>query len=199
MHSSTGSGAQRAIGNIVVKKGGTQQGQGRDERKQTTIGSGGAVREHLDAGHSSSTELYAIFEEVVKHGKHNAAGARRRVPSALNIDAWKKCLEKYSDGELIKYLEYGWPINFQRGAVLQSTMENHGSAAQYPCDVEHYICTELAHGALMGPFARPPVRPLHISPLMTKPKKNSKYRRVIMDLSWPAGGSVNEGVDGVNY
>ena len=34
---------------------------------------------------------------------------------------------------------------------------------------------------------------------MTKPKKDSQHRRVILDLSWPAGAAVNEGVDGDWY
>ena len=40
----------------------------------------------------------------------------------------------------------------------------------------------------MGPYRDPPIQGLHTSPLMTKPKKDSDNRRVIMDLSWPAGG-----------
>ena len=59
--------------------------------------------------------------------------------------------------------------------------------------------TELAHDALIGSFREPSIRPTHISPLMTLPKKNSEFRRVIMDLSWPAGESVNDGLDRETY
>ena len=198
-HSESVSGVLGQDGNFVATGVAAKQGQGSDSQKQDTGGSTGAVRAHLAAGRGTREELYDIFREVVKGGRYNAAGARRRVPSALNIEAWRKCLANYSDGELVDFLEFGWPVNFRRGMVLQSTLQNHASALQNARDIEHYICTELTHGALMGPFGGPPVRPTHVSPLMTRPKKNSKFRRVIMDLSWPAGESVNDGVDGDNY
>ena len=136
---------------------------------------------------------------MISSGVYNARGARRGVPSGLNIQAWEPYLADYSDSALVDYLQYGCPINFQSGAVLRSTLTNHASALQHPKDVQHYIRTELAHGALIGLFTEPPIRPTHISPLMTRPKKNSEFRRVIMDLSWPAGESVNNRVDGEMY
>ena len=45
----------------------------------------------------------------------------------------------------------------------------------------------------------PPVYYTHISPLMTWPKKGSEHRRVIMDLSWPIGASIKDGIDGKWY
>ena len=35
---------------------------------------------------------------------------------------------------------------------------------------------------------------MHISPLLVRDKQNSTARRTIMDLSWPKGASVNNGV-----
>ena len=35
----------------------------------------------------------------------------------------------------------------------------------------------------------------HSSPFMTRAKPNSDRRRVIIDLSWPLGASVNAGID----
>ena len=43
----------------------------------------------------------------------------------------------------------------------------------------------------MGPFKTPPISSLHCSPMLTRPKAGSTNRRVIMDLSWPHGKSVN--------
>ena len=44
-----------------------------------------------------------------------------------------------------------------------------------------------------GPFTEKPF-PLHVSPLMVQDKQNSDKKRTIMDLSWPKGLSVNDGV-----
>ena len=40
---------------------------------------------------------------------------------------------------------------------------------------------------------------LHTSPFMTGDKSSSDSRRVIIDLSWPLGSSVNSGVSSDKY
>ena len=45
----------------------------------------------------------------------------------------------------------------------------------------------------MGPFDSPPI-PFYILPFMTRPKADLDVRRTIIDLSWPKGHSVNDGV-----
>ncbi|CAC5393773.1 unnamed protein product [Mytilus coruscus] len=55
---------------------------------------------------------------------------------------------------------------------------------------------EVGYGAVLGPFASNPFNDhLVISPLNSVPKANSEERRVIMDLSFPKGKSVNDGID----
>ena len=51
----------------------------------------------------------------------------------------------------------------------------------------------------MGPFVEPPVVPMHVSPVMTRPKKDSDVRRIVVDLSWPRGYSVNDGIHKNDY
>ena len=143
--------------------------------------------------------LRHIFDRVTARGTYNYRGARVPVPSRLKMTKWRQCLVDYHDKELPDFLEYGWPINFDRESALRSTLVNHASATQYPADITFYIDTEMAHGALAGPFEGPPVDPTHISPLMTKPKKDAKHRRVIMDLSWPPGQAINDGVSEGRY
>ena len=146
-----------------------------------------------------NAELMEIYERVSGSGGYNFQRARKRVPSGLRIEEWRRYLADYRDRSLVDYLEYGWPINFRRGAVLQSTLINHGSARQHGEHIDFYIETEMGYRALWGPFNQPPVAPMHISPLMTRPKRESDRRQVIMDLSWPEGGAVNEGVDTETY
>ena len=143
---------------------------------------------------TTNGDLRDIYMEVIGRHTYNFAGARRRVPSGLCIEAWKKHLGDYTDYNVVDFLAFGWPINCNRGAPLQSTFTNHPSAAQHPDDIKHYVSTELSFQALAGPFKGPPVRGFHISPLMTRPKKDSDRRRVIVDLSWPDGASVNDGI-----
>ena len=114
-----------------------------------------------------NVQLRDIFAEVTASGEYNFRAARKRVPSGLCISAWKEYLKDYRDGQIVQYLEYGWPINFNRDAPLASTHVNHASARDHEADISHYIHTEVGHGALAGPFEGPPVSRFHLSPLMT--------------------------------
>ena len=170
-----------------------------DHYNYNVSGEGGANLGPNPAPAQFCADLRRIYTTVTAQGRYNHEGARCRVPSGLNIDAWRRYLTDYTDTRLVEFLEFGWPINFDRSAALQSTLDNHASAVQYSADIDFYIDTEIGHAALLGPFNGPPVAPTHISPLMTKPKKDSLHRRVIMDLSWPEGASINDGVDGDWY
>ena len=69
---------------------------------------------------------------------------------------------------------------------------NQSSATNFPQHVDKFIRTELEHQAIMGPFEHSPFSPWYrTNPLMTRPKRDSQDRRVILDLSYPEGASVN--------
>ena len=140
-----------------------------------------------------------IFDIVASTGLPNYRAARIPLPSELNINNWRTDLVGYTDYRIVEFLAYGWPIGIDREAILQSQLFSHPSARAHPNDVTHYIVTELGHGALLGPFEGPPAVNCHFSPLMTRPKRDSKFRRVIIDLSWPQGASVNDGISRTKY
>ena len=89
-------------------------------------------------------------------------------------------------------------MDFDRNVQLTATEVNHHSALQYHDHVSRYIQDEIEHKAIVGPFQQPPF-PCHISPFLTRDKPNSLNRRVILDLSFPPGRSVNEGVPKNKY
>ena len=78
-----------------------------------------------------SANLRHIYDAVAADGHYNFAGARRRVPSGLHIDAWKRYLTEYEDRRLVHMLEFRWPINYNRRKPLQSTLQNHTSATRF--------------------------------------------------------------------
>ena len=59
--------------------------------------------------------------------------------------------------------------------------------------MDKYIQEELSHQAIIWPFNEMSFK-MHVSPFMTKDKAGSNTRRTIIDLSWPKGASVNDGV-----
>ena len=157
------------------------------------------MQQHSDPQYGGNGKLKNIFTAVMRAGKYNFIGASRTVPSGLKMEAWRRLWRGYPDYRIVEYLQFGWPVNHDRETPLVPTAGNHPSADNCDADVEHYITIKLGKGALAGPFAGPPGRNLHTSPLMTKPKRDSKFRRVIMDLSWPKGAAVNDGIDTQTY
>ena len=121
------------------------------------------------------------------------------IPSQLNPEAWDYHLEDYWDKQLPLLIRFGFPLDYDRKAILTSHDENHTSAKLYPKDIEAYLEEEIKHNAVLGPFDQPPIENLHISPIMTREKPNSAHRWVIIDLSFNHGTSVNSGVTKDKY
>ena len=96
-------------------------------------------------------------------------------------------------------IKFGFPLDFDRDSAITSQCINHKSATEYLDHVMAYLKEELQYQAILGPFKQLPIDQLHISPFMTLDKPNSVHRRVIIDLSWPLGESVNAGVPADRY
>ena len=178
----------------------TQGGEQRVQSDPNVSQGQGEGREGQGTGDTMSEgELRRIYAAVVAVQGHNYRGARVPVPSGLCIGAWRSYLQGYSDQNLVEFLTYGWPVNCDLEAMLQPTYHNHPSAQQFSGDIQFYLNTELGFGALGGPYATQPFAYMQLSPLMTRPKKDSNHRRVIMDLSWPPSASVNDAIQGGWY
>ena len=69
------------------------------------------------------------------------------------------------------------------------------SVSLQPSVIDQYLCTELKKGRVAGPFSTAPIPNLHISRFGIVPKKYQPGKwQLILDLSSPAGHSVNDGI-----
>ena len=136
---------------------------------------------------------------VARYNKPNYLGARIRVDTQLNLEEWYDQLKGYWDQQLLDFLTFGFPLDFNRNSPLAWEGDNHKSAIDHPEDIEAYLQEEMDFKAIIGPFPEHPCDNGHISPFMTRDKPGSKHRRVIIDLSWPPGSSVNAGIDKASY
>lgn len=101
---------------------------------------------------------------------------------------------------VVEFLRYGWPVGFEGPLPQVSECVNHQGARDFPRDVGEFLKKELEMGAVIGPFKSSPFPGQdRISPLNTVPKKGSSERRVILDLSFPEGKSINEGIPRESY
>ena len=144
----------------------------------------------------TNTQQYLRMAEIIKQtGLPNYRAARLPIKLGLNIEAWEKHLKDYPDKHLIQYLKFGFPLSIKDAYTLKNTsISNHLSAIAFPQQVSAYLHKEISLGAMLGPMTSPPCEDFHCSPLLTRPKDKDK-RRVIVNLSYPKGNSVNDLVD----
>ena len=141
---------------------------------------------------ASVDQYLDIARIVLESGQPNYKQARIPIKSGLNLEAWESRLASYPDRRLFQYLKFGFPLSINKGARLgNSSITNHFSARQFPNAIDQYLGKEIELGAIWGPFTPPMDLKIHCSPLMTRPKDLNK-RRVILDLSYPQGASVND-------
>ena len=69
--------------------------------------------------------------------------------------------------------------------------DNHQSALQASTHVNEKINHEIHLGRIAGPFDEPPFFNFHSSPLGLVPKHDPGKYRLIHDLSFPKGDSIN--------
>ena len=93
---------------------------------------------------------------------------------------------------MFQYLKFGFPLSLTDPTNLHNVdISNHPSALAYPEAVDQYITKEVGLGAMLGPSDHKNFHHYHCSFLLTRPKDTDK-RRVILNLSYPHGASVND-------
>ena len=141
-----------------------------------------------------------VHNFVAHTGAPNFLVARVPVPSALNIPVWRELLQAYEDSVVCEFLEFGWPAGFVPTVLPIFDLRTHRGALQFPEQVTEYLNKEISLGRVAGPFDDVPFTDgFVVSPLNTVPKRDSDERRVIVDLSWPCGTSVNDGIPSDTY
>ena len=110
-------------------------------------------------------EYYDIYTQVHTTVIPNYIGECIPVPSGLNILAWRSLLTDYHDKQLPDFLEFGWPADYSAETPPVPMTANHYNDAESVSHMEDYFNTDLAN-----------------------------KRRVIVDLGYPKGASVNAGI-----
>ena len=150
----------------------------------------------------AKTSIRALHRaEIDSTSYPNRWGARVPTESNWNLPLLQSLLQDYEDSEVVEWLRYGWPIS--RLPTLQDpekTTKNHDSVTQYPEAIGKYIHKGLINQHILGPLDQNPFAGrTGISPLSSVPKRESEKRRVILNLSFPVGRSVNDGIPKDNY
>ena len=155
---------------------------------------------------SASIRVFLPFAPFVRHSStfssfldtHRAValtGQRMPVFSTLNIAMWRELLSGYPDQIICEFLEFGWPIGYMSDTLSIFDLQTHRGALDFPDQVNAYLFKELKLRRIAGPFDTALLaQGFVVSRLNTVEKRDSEERRVIVDLSWPCGHSVNEAI-----
>ena len=152
-----------------------------------------------------SLKIVNLHEMVKQSGKPNYKGCRVIVNNKINTEFWNRMLIGYNDTLVIELLQYGFPLDFQGDVHCFPKIElwknkNHKGAESFPVQITNYLEKKKSNFSIIGPFkSNPFTDPLIISPLNTVPKKDTEERRVILDLSFPRGCSINDFISKDRY
>ena len=135
-------------------------------------------------------------------GRHLCLTGLWPTPSATPLHAlvWQVALQNYPDPRLRQFLVKGLREGFRIGydaphEQLHSAKRNIPSAYEHPEVVDKYLENECKLGRVLDLGEAHPPCPLHISRFGVIPKKSQPGKwRLILDMSFPEGASVNDGI-----
>ena len=144
--------------------------------------------------------MVQAHELIKSSGLPNYMGCRIKIPSRFHIDYLERELRDYEDKEVLEFLKFGYPLGIVGQVAGRGVVSNHRSAVDHPEQMSKYVEEEVSDRAVIGGFATIPFSSdVVFSPLGSTEKRDSEDRRVIMDLSFPRGGSVNDAIPKDTY
>ena len=143
-----------------------------------------------------SSPLQTIFL-VRASGKPNYLEARVPAPTHWDLDLLENLLEDYDDKLIVDFLRYGWPMSRSILPLTNNSAKvNHKRALEFLDAINHYLATKHSNNTLLGPFFTNSFPDRTASSILNSvPKQDSDGRRVILDMSFLSGHSVNDGID----
>ena len=89
----------------------------------------------------SSPVLVELFETIYKSGLPNFRGCRIPLPgSKFNLPLWRELLNDYPDKIVCDFLEFGFPLDFDKSVNLRTDeRRNHKGARDHPEFIDEYL------------------------------------------------------------
>lgn len=121
------------------------------------------------------------------------------ITTPLHWQAWGEALQGHPDRELCTYLmtgiQTGFHLGFDHSHPLQSAEANIRSALLNPAPVRDYLAKECKASRVIGPVPLTFLPLCHVSRfgVIHKHCQPGKWR-LILDLSFPPGRSINDGI-----
>ena len=160
----------------------------------------GDVEDLFEAGRYLYMRDLQSISNCIPPGIPQVPQLLREVRTTLVLASWQSQLSGHSDLDFVSYILSGIANGFRIGFdynrhLHRSAKRNMLSATQNPDIVREYLAKECCLGRVVRPVEKG-LFPLHINRLgvIPKPHQPGKWR-LIVDLSYPEGESVNDGID----
>ncbi len=122
-----------------------------------------------------------------------------RSPLRDHIGVWAQRLAWHPDAEFADYvlsgLQHGFRVGFAYSSPHTPAKRNMRSALSHSHIIDSYIAREHSAGRFIGPLSPGESHGLHVNRFGVIPKGHTGKWRLITDLSFPEGASVNDGTD----
>lgn len=119
--------------------------------------------------------------------------------TSLKLPLWEHYLRDCSLEDkqwVLNGIVQGFSLDFDK-TPLTSAAKNLASANIQPEIIDNYLQVELESGTMFGPYMEQPYKTCQINRFGVIPKSDGKFR-MITDLSFPLGESVNDGISKAN-
>lgn len=151
---------------------------------------------------NSNTNVYTAARNTVPlhvQSKKENRQTLSKLPTPIKVENLEHFLVGYETqlkDKLIHGFSFGFSINSCFSTSLNKKIfpPNHKSARENYHVVQSKLNKEIEAGRVKGPFTKPPFPLFVCSPLGLVPKKEPNSYRLIHDLSYPKGDSVNSGI-----
>ena len=121
-------------------------------------------------------------------------------PLSDRLPRWEQALAGHPDSAFAHYvlsgLRAGFRVGFEHSSPLAAAGRNMHTARCHPEVIDGYISKEVSAGRICGPLSPGVASSLQINRMGVIPKGHTPGKwRLITDLSYPDGRSVNDGID----
>lgn len=141
-----------------------------------------------------------VNDQIRKSGVCNADGLQIPLQSKLNIQFIQEMVKGSQHDKIVKYLKFGWPLGHDGVTIPPEAKQNHKGVKEFATETEIYLNSEKQQGRIFGPHKHKQFKGKNgISPLNSVPRKNDDKRRFILDLSFPKGKGINDGINKETY
>ena len=131
---------------------------------------------------------------------HNFESTKVPLDMKWNLDKLQVLLNDYPNNVIIEFMRYGWPISHDNTTGSSWVPNNWPGVLHNEKAVIDYFAMELSNGSVLGPVnGNPFCSKALLSPLSTRDKKDSVKKHVTVDMSFPQGNSVDDGIKKDSY